>query len=134
LDRIASRRLPVHVTPIVREMLQEIGAAFPFGVRSGLRLLLQPALTDRVLDILGKRGARLDPLLHNAVDPGSGKLDVADGSPKAEFVVRPLPGLLPEVAITELRWLAGNRIELELLRSDPAPTRIDMGLYGCSRM
>jgi acetylornithine deacetylase/succinyl-diaminopimelate desuccinylase-like protein len=58
-------RLPVHVTPVVREMLTTMAGALPLHKRIALRPLLTPSLTDRVLDALGADGRSLDPLLHN---------------------------------------------------------------------
>ena len=60
-----SRRLPVHVTPVARSMVEAIAAELPRPLALPLRALLVPALTDRVLDVLGERGRMFDPLLHN---------------------------------------------------------------------
>jgi acetylornithine deacetylase/succinyl-diaminopimelate desuccinylase-like protein len=85
LERIDRKRLPVHVTPAVREMVETIGDAFPFGSN--------PAT--------------------------------------AEFVARALPGFSPDDMMAELRTLAGELVERELLRYEPPPPlEIDMGLYG----
>jgi hypothetical protein len=130
LDRIEKKPLPVHVTPVVREMVEAIGDTFPFGLGKALDLLLRPRIADRTLGLLGKRGARLDLLLRNAVDPDSSRIDLASNPATAEFVARPLPGFTPDSMIAELRAIAGELIELELLRYEPPPREIDMGLYG----
>jgi acetylornithine deacetylase/succinyl-diaminopimelate desuccinylase-like protein len=129
LQRIDQERLPVHVTPVVREMVEAIGDAFPFGLGKVLKLLLHPRIADRTLGFLGKQGARFDLLLRNAVDPGSGRIKVESSRATAEFVARPLPGFSPDDVIGELRAFAGEFVELELLRHDPPPREIDMGLY-----
>jgi acetylornithine deacetylase/succinyl-diaminopimelate desuccinylase-like protein len=67
LDR---RRLPVHVVPPVRLMIEAIADALPGPRGVVLRRLRTPALTDRVLDLLGPNlGGTVDPLLHNTVSP-----------------------------------------------------------------
>jgi hypothetical protein len=45
-------------------------------------------------------------------------------------VARALPGFSPDDMMAELRTLAGELVELELLRYEPPPLEIDMGLYG----
>ena len=55
LSRLASRRLPAHVTPVARSMIDAMAGALPLHERLALRALLVPALTDRVLDLLGTR-------------------------------------------------------------------------------
>ncbi len=130
LTTVRARRLPVHVTPVVQQMIEAIATALPFPLSAMLRLLLSPRLTDHLLDLLGQRGARFDPLFHNAVDHREDKIKVISGAGVAELVVRVLPGCSPNDMLAELRPLAEDRIELELLREDPAPpVEPDMGLY-----
>jgi len=50
LDR---RRLPVHVTPVVRESIEAIAAALPRPQAAMMRSLLKPRLTDGALRLLG---------------------------------------------------------------------------------
>jgi len=65
LGRLDRRRLPVHVTPVARSMVEAIAQELPAPVALPLRGLLRPQLTDRLLDALGERVAVFDPLLHN---------------------------------------------------------------------
>src|SRR5260370_1332287 len=65
--RLDRRRLPVHITPVTRAMVTTVADALPVPSGPLLRQLLNPQLTDRVLDLLGARGAAFDPLLHNTV-------------------------------------------------------------------
>ena len=46
LDRISTKRLPVHITPLVREMFTKISENLAFPLRQAIRLLLVP-LADR---------------------------------------------------------------------------------------
>jgi len=68
LQRLDRHHLPVHITPIARDMFGAISSALPFPARLVLRQLLNPALTDKLLKLLGKRGQILEPLLHNTVN------------------------------------------------------------------
>lgn len=130
LATVEARRLPVHVTPVVREMIEAIAAGMPFPLGGVLRLLLRPRLSDRLLDVLGQRGARFDPMLHNAVDNRENRVNTSPDGAVAELVGRLVPGCTPNDMLVELRSLAQSRVELELLRQDlPSPGQPDMGLY-----
>ena len=56
LDR---KRLPVHVTPVVRDFVEWIAAELPRKEATVLRMLLKPRLTDTALRLLGERGATI---------------------------------------------------------------------------
>lgn len=133
LLRLDRRRLPVHVTPVVREMVEAV--AREAGGITGLLLgrLLNPPLTDRVLDLLGERGRLFDPLLHNTVSPtilhGSSKINVIPGEASVELDGRLLPGFGPDDMLAELRRVAGDGVELEIVRFDPGPAQTDLGLF-----
>jgi acetylornithine deacetylase/succinyl-diaminopimelate desuccinylase-like protein len=130
LDR---RRLPVHVTPVARSMLDAIAAEVPAAAALPLRALLRPRLTDRVLDRLGDRAKYFDALLHNTASPtivrGGHAANVVPGEVSLELDCRLLPGFAPDDVFEELRTLAGVDMELELLRHDPGPPSPDMALY-----
>ena len=130
LDR---RRLPVHVTPVVRSMVDAIAAEVPAVAAVPLRALLRPRLTNRILDGLGDRAALFDPLLHNTASPtivrGGHAANVVPGEVSVDLDCRLLPGFGPERVLDELRGLARVEMELEVLRHDPGPAAPDMGLY-----
>jgi acetylornithine deacetylase/succinyl-diaminopimelate desuccinylase-like protein len=130
LDR---RRMPVHVTPVVRSMLDAIAAELPAAAAVPLGALLRPRLTDRVLDLLGERASLFDPLLHNTASPtivrGGHAANVIPGEVSLDLDCRLLPGFGPNDVFEELRTLARVDMELELLRHDPGPSSPDMGLY-----
>ena len=90
-----ARRLPVHITPPARVMLQAMAASLSGG--SGLlpRLLMRPALADIILRLLGDSRI-FDPLFHNSVSPtilqGSDKINVIPGRVSVELDGRLLPG------------------------------------------
>lgn len=133
LAKIEHHRLPVHVTPVTRLMIEKIASSL--GGLKGMvfRRLLNPALTDSVLKLLGERGRILDPLLHNTVSPtilhGSENINVIPGAVSVEFDGRLLPGCQPDDLIKELRQILGDNVELDVTRHDPGPAEPDMGLF-----
>ncbi len=125
--------LPVHVTPPARMMINTIAEELG-GVRGlVLRQLLNPALTDLVLSLLGKSGDLFFPLLHNTVSPtilhASDKINVIPGEVSVELDGRLLPGQRPEDVLAELHRLAGESVDIEVLRSEKGPAEPDMGLF-----
>jgi acetylornithine deacetylase/succinyl-diaminopimelate desuccinylase-like protein len=130
LDR---RRLPVHVTPVVQDMIGAISAAIPPPLALPLRALLQPKLTDRVLGLLGRQGELFDPLLHNTANAtivsGGHKVNVIPSEVELQLDCRLLPGLAPQQVIGELRELAGEGVEFDVIRYDAGPDRPDMSLF-----
>jgi acetylornithine deacetylase/succinyl-diaminopimelate desuccinylase-like protein len=132
LDR---RRLPVHVTPTVRLMVEAMAAELPAPAAAPLRALLRPRLTDRVLDVLGERGRTFDPILHNTVNAtvvrAGDKLNVIPSEAVVELDGRILPGQDGDDLARELRALAGDGVEVEVVDCDPpAPGEPDMALFG----
>ncbi|MCU0599492.1 MAG: M20/M25/M40 family metallo-hydrolase [Desulfobacterales bacterium] len=133
LNQLDRHRLPVHITPIVRRMVKTI--AQNMGGISGLALnqLLNPVLTNGILNAIGDRGRLFDPLLHNTVSPtilqGSSQINVIPGEVSVQLDGRLLPGYTFEDMKTELKSIIGDDVELEILRYDPGPTEPDMGMF-----
>jgi acetylornithine deacetylase/succinyl-diaminopimelate desuccinylase-like protein len=130
LDR---RSLPVHVTPAARLMFEGILQHLGGPTRLFLSQLLNPALTDRILAVLGERGQVIAPLLRNTVSPtilhASDKINVIPGQVTLELDGRLLPGYTPADMLAELSRLLGGDLEIEVLRYDPGPAEPDMGLF-----
>ena len=130
LDR---RRMPVHVTPVVREFVERIAAEVPRKEATVLRALLKPWLTDAALRLMGERAATIEPMLRNTVNAtivrGGAKINVVPSEIEVELDGRALPGFTPEQVIAELRELVGDDVELELVRHDPGPAAPDLGLF-----
>jgi acetylornithine deacetylase/succinyl-diaminopimelate desuccinylase-like protein len=128
------RRLPVHIPSTARLMIETLAGVL--GGQSGLALrqLLKPALTDIVLDLMGKRGESFDPLLHNTVNATIVRGGEKDNVIPSEITVtldgRILPGFTSEDLLRELRKLVGRNIQLSVLVQDPNPAQEpDMGLF-----
>jgi acetylornithine deacetylase/succinyl-diaminopimelate desuccinylase-like protein len=130
LDR---RRLPVHVTPVVRSLIEAIAREAPPATRLPLQALLRPRLTDRVLDRLGDRGRLFDAQLHNTASAtvvrGGYAHNVIPGEVSVDLDCRLLPGFRPDDVFRELRALAGVEIEFEVVRYDPGPPAPDQTLF-----
>jgi acetylornithine deacetylase/succinyl-diaminopimelate desuccinylase-like protein len=133
LQALDRRRLPVHVTEPTRQMIESIASVLPPLQKLLLRQLLNPALTNRILDLMGPLGEVLDPLLHNTVSPtvlqGSTKTNVIPSEVTVELDGRLLPGYTAGDMGSELRALLGNEVELTIVRHEPGPSEPDMGLF-----
>jgi acetylornithine deacetylase/succinyl-diaminopimelate desuccinylase-like protein len=134
LSRLDRRRLPVHVTPVTRSMVEAIASELPGAMALPLRLLLQPAVTDPLLDLLGERARFFDPLLHNTaaanIITAGEKINVVPGEASVELDCRLLPGFGPTELFRELRALSGVELELEVIRHDPVAATPDLGMFG----
>jgi acetylornithine deacetylase/succinyl-diaminopimelate desuccinylase-like protein len=133
LQRLDRKRLPVHVTPVARDMVEAMAGALPRPHASILRLLLRPRVTDALLDRMGDRARMLDPLLHNTVSPTvldcEDKFNVIPAEVSAVLDGRLLPGFSPEHLLGELRAVLGEDVELEVVRFDPGAAEPDMSLF-----
>jgi acetylornithine deacetylase/succinyl-diaminopimelate desuccinylase-like protein len=122
LDR---KRLPVHVTPPARAMIEGMAHAVSRPQRDLLLALLKPRLTDRVLPLLGERSQTMEPLLRNTVNAtivrAGEKVNVVPAAVDVELDARALPGFGPEDLIAEVQDVVGPDIELELVRYDAGP-------------
>ncbi|MEJ2732692.1 MAG: M20/M25/M40 family metallo-hydrolase [Anaerolineae bacterium] len=133
LDKIDRHRLPVHVTPAARLMIDTMASSL--GGVSGLMLgqLLNPRWTNRVLNLLGDRGRLFDPLVHNTVCAtivhAGTKVNVIPSAVSVELDGRLLPGYQPEDMIREVHEIVGREVELEIIHYDPGPAEPDMGLF-----
>jgi acetylornithine deacetylase/succinyl-diaminopimelate desuccinylase-like protein len=133
LHKLDRQRLPVHITPVVRHMIDAISTALPLPQRIAMRRLLDPALTDWILDRLGEQGRRFDALLHNTVSPtivhGGFKINVIPSQVTLELDGRLLPGFTPEDMLREMRQLLGYDLDLEVTAYDPGPNTPDTKLF-----
>ncbi len=133
LTDLDDTRLPVHVTPVAREMLERIAAGLPEPFGDELQSLLRPELTDQVLARLGPSARTTEPLLRNTVTAtivrAGEKVNVVPAEVEVELDGRTLPGYGPDDLIGELQEAVGDDVELELVRHDPGPPEPDLELF-----
>lgn len=133
LGDLERRRLPVHITAATRQMVREIGNNLPIPASVVFRGLLNPAVTNWVLKLMGPTGISLDPLLRNTVTAtvvrGGQQINVAPSEVAVALDGRLLPGYSPDDLMAELGKTVGDDVELELVRHDPGPAEPDMGLF-----
>ncbi len=136
LQALDQNRLPVHVTPGVRLMIEALAEPLPADEKQRLLRLLDPAQTDALLDELGDFGRWLEPLLHNTFNAtivqGGHKSNVVPAEVRLRLDVRILPGQTCAGVHAELRELLGSDVELELQprgSKGDSPENPDMGLF-----
>lgn len=134
LTGLDKARLPVHVTPVTRQMIETISKNMPFPAGQVMQLLLTPALTDLVLDSLGPQGETIFPLLHNTctvVGISGGEQVLTTPS---KIVVTLGIGLLPGYnlgqVLQEIQESTKQKLDYEVIYAgNPGPERPDMGLF-----
>ena len=133
LRRLEQRRLPVHVTPVTRSMIQTISAKLPWAQGAVFRQLLKPRMTDTILKLMGEKGLPFEPLLRNTANAtvvrGGEQVNVAPSTVLVELDGRLLPGYSPKDLIAEVRAAVGGEVELEVIKHDPGPPEPDMTLF-----
>jgi acetylornithine deacetylase/succinyl-diaminopimelate desuccinylase-like protein len=134
LVRLDRARLPVHVTPVVQQMLRSIAARSALPARFALRRLANPGTAGLALRLAGERAGRLDPLLRNTVSAtiveAGDKVNVIPSTVGVTLDGRLLPGFGPDDLLAELGRFLGDEVELEVVRYDPGPAEPDMGMFG----
>ena len=133
LNQLDKKYLPVHITPVVRTLVEQMAAALPFPGKMVMRQLLNPLLTDSVLKLVGEKGRDFIPMFRNTVNAtivrGGDKVNVLPSEIEVMLDGRLLPGFEPENIIEEIRAIIDDDIELEVIRYDPGPLEPDMGLF-----
>lgn len=133
LLHLDEQRLPVHIHPIVQQMLETIANVVPDTASAHFRRLLDPAQTDAALDATDLHRQLFDPILHNTVNAtiihGGEQINVIPSEIVLELDGRMLPGYGLETMLHELRLVIGNEVELEVVRLNEGQVEPNMGLY-----
>ncbi len=133
LGRLDRCRLPAHITPVTRQMVECIADNLPLPKGLIFRQLLNPSLTRVILRMLGDLSYCLEPLLCNTINAtvvrGGEKINVVPNEVTVELDGRLLPGCSPDDMVSELRKVIGNDVEFEVLRHDPETPEPDLGLF-----
>jgi len=133
LIQLDTHRLPVHLTPVVQQMIEALMHALPAPESDLICKLLEPELVDTALDNLGEEGRRLNALLRNTVTPtvvrGGSQTNVLPTEITVQLDGRLLPGCTPDDMLAELRPIIGDDVEIEITQFNPGPPPPDMALY-----
>jgi len=130
LTKLDGARLPVHITPPVKLLLEGMRDALDEPWKGRMAALLDPVLADAALTELGPMARNLDAALHNTVNPtivsGGLKVNVIPSEVQVQLDGRLLPGFGPEDMLRELREVVGPDPELEVQLVGPAQPEIDL--------
>ena len=133
LDRLERAALPVHVTPVPRNMFQTVASHVPWPAGFALRTMLIPRLTDVTLKLMGDQAQAFSPLLRHTVNAtvvrGGKSVNMAPGEVELLLDGRLLPGFSPEDLLGELKPVFKGEADLEVVHHDPGPAQPDMGLF-----
>ena len=133
LHALDTKRTPVHVTPVARQMVEAMAAALPATKGFVLRRLLDPRTCDTVLRLMGDQGRALEGALRNTANPtivrGGSAVNVIQSAIEVEIDGRLLPGFRPDDLLAELRKIVGADVELEVLRHDEGPADADLAFF-----
>jgi acetylornithine deacetylase/succinyl-diaminopimelate desuccinylase-like protein len=114
-------------------MIEAIASGLPAESGDQFLKLLDPALTDDILDEMGEPFAFLDAVLHNTVNAtivnGGLKGNVIPGEITLSLDIRKVPGQTPDDVVRELRALLGDDLRYEVIYYTDAPPSPDIGLY-----
>jgi acetylornithine deacetylase/succinyl-diaminopimelate desuccinylase-like protein len=134
LTQIDKADLPVHIIPIVDQMFKKISSTLHFPTNLIIRQLLNPNLTDRLLNFMGKSGKSLYPLLHNTINVisinGGEQVGATPAKISAAMMASLLPGFGPEDLLNEIRPIIGDDIDLQISNvGEIGPKTPNMGLF-----
>jgi acetylornithine deacetylase/succinyl-diaminopimelate desuccinylase-like protein len=116
-------RLPQHVTPTVAHFVRTLATHLPFAEARLLRLLLEPRLSGKLLDLMQSKNPEqamaLGAMLRNTATPtqlhAGHKVNVLPSSARATIDGRVIPGQTTERFLEEIRRIVGDEIELRVL-------------------
>ena len=134
LTQLNRLRLPTHLTPAVRLMVEGLVAGLDFPAKQIMGQLLRPGLTGSVLKLMGAQAALLEPLFRHTINPtiikGGNKSNVIPSEIDLTFDVRMLPGYSAEQFMSELKsQLQTDAIFETTSEGVPSPAEPDMGLF-----
>jgi acetylornithine deacetylase/succinyl-diaminopimelate desuccinylase-like protein len=134
LSRLDREGLPIHVTPVVHQMLTAVASHLPRPQALLVRQLERPAFARAALPRMGDRARVLSAVLRNTASPTiietSKKFNVIPSEIEVTLDGRILPGYEPDDLLRELRALIGDDIELEVKLFDPSPADPDLSMLG----
>jgi acetylornithine deacetylase/succinyl-diaminopimelate desuccinylase-like protein len=128
LVQLDQQRLPAHITPISRIMLEIFHQNLPQPISSLLAQMLDPQLTGPALDQIGPLAEVIEPMLCNRALCSEIKGNRKRVEMKLCGVI--LPGCTVDTLLDELREVMGPGFDLEVTRvGEPSSADPDMGLF-----
>lgn len=130
---LSTKRLPVRVTAPVKMMIGKMSEELG-GIKGKLlKGLLNPGMTDRLLDLLGDAGEIFDPLLHNSINVtiigGGDAVNVIPAAVWCKCDYRIVPQCSIEEALEDIKSVIGEDFEIEVIRFDEGQAEADMKLF-----
>lgn len=134
LRALDSRRLPVHLTPATRLMVEGLREHTTGATRVALGRLLDERTAAATLRLLRSRLGMLEPMFRNTVSPtvvrGGDKHNVIPAQVTLGLDGRMLPGVTPEQFEHELRELVGPECHIRtVVDGATTPSEPDLGLF-----
>jgi acetylornithine deacetylase/succinyl-diaminopimelate desuccinylase-like protein len=134
LVALNEHKLQVHITPVTEKMIRIIASHLPTPSSTYFNQLLDPALTDEILEVIkDKTGNFFDPLLHNTVNAiivkGGERINVVPGEVTLYLDGRILPGFSDNDLISELRQIAGEGCNIKITMYEAVKSHIDLKLF-----
>jgi acetylornithine deacetylase/succinyl-diaminopimelate desuccinylase-like protein len=133
LRRLDTQRLPVHITPVTRRMVNAMAAELPPATRIALRQILRPGLTDGILAAMGEMRGTFEPLFHNTVNAtivrGGERLNVVPDEIHLGLDARLLPGCTTDDFLDELEPILRGDGEARIPEGAPSAPEVDFGLF-----
>lgn len=134
LQQLDRTPLPIHITPVVRTMVEAIADGLPAVQGLVLRRLLNPRLAPALLRLPGPLARSFSPLLRNTVAPtivaAGSKINVIPSEARVELDTRLLPGGTADDLRRELQAIVGSDVEIAIDEDDHAsPASPDMEMF-----
>ena len=133
INRLNKKGLPLHISPVTRNMLKEIAESLSFPGNLIFYLLQNRFLTKHILKRLKKLNYIFYPLLHNIANPsiisGGDKINVIPGLVKIKMDGRVLPEIRNDDFMKEVRQLAGKEVELKVLQNEERKYPVNYNLF-----
>ena len=139
--QLGRAKLPLHVTPTVRQFIQGIAEAQGGAQREAFLSLLDPDLSDAALERLFPNSSlryNFYAMLHNTATPtglrAGSKTNVIPSTAEAIVDGRTLPGQTKEGFLQEVRSVIGHEVEIEVtLSARPLEFPTDTPLFQTMR-
>jgi acetylornithine deacetylase/succinyl-diaminopimelate desuccinylase-like protein len=133
ITTLSTKRLPVRITEPVSLMINSMAEAIGGAKGLVIKQLLNPKLTDSILNLLGDTGSVFDPLLHNSLNVtmvgGGTAINVIPSAVWCKCDLRLVPQCAIEEAIEDIKGLIGHEFDVEVLNFNQGSQNLDMSLY-----